>query len=378
MVELAQSGIERVVSYSDNLLDLSAFERRKIVFNIEIHNLQLLAKDVVDEFNKANYNSNHIITFYYHPQAEIIFELDYTRIRQVLHNLISNAIQYTDSGIIAVKVLPYRQGAQIIIEDEGVGIPEDELENIFKPFQESSRTRSQAQGCGLGLTVAREIILHHHGVIFAGNRSGTKGSKFTVQLPIRQPQGNFNKGFHSKNQVFGNPKPYNQPVEDIIKNTSAFSQKINTIDSLKDAEKHIRTHKSIMIIDDDQSFLDTVSLDIFAERYQPRPVLSPFEAISLIKDNPSFYSMIILDMNMPGKSCSDVLHEVNDIIRMYSIPVVVISGYEQPLEIRTLLYALGVKNFIIKPYSTHDIHNLINLHLRQSAMFPFNLSNSKI
>jgi signal transduction histidine kinase len=96
----------------------------------------------------------------------------------VLVNLISNSIKFSlENGTIIITLadeyLPEKGGIKAAllcsIEDEGVGIPDDELESIFEQFTQSSKTKSAAGGTGLGLSISRKIIEKHHGRIWAEN-----------------------------------------------------------------------------------------------------------------------------------------------------------------------------------------------------------------
>ncbi|SPR06645.1 sodium:proline symporter [Orientia tsutsugamushi str. Gilliam] len=363
MVTLANSGIERLVAYSNNLFDLSKFAQGQMIFDIELNNFQLMLKEIIAECNKVNVAEKHIISLNYVPQAETMFEFDHTRIKTVMLNLISNAIQYSQSGLILITVKPYRSGVEVSIEDEGVGIPENELEAIFVPFEESSRTKSKACGRGLGLTLAKEIILAHHGEIWAENRPNNRGSKFTFRLPLRQPEGGFNKAVYSKSEVFG--KIYKDRIAKLLK---GFGYECNSINSLNELENHIRVNKSILIVDDDQNFLDAISLDIYAEQYTPEPVNNAFEAVRLIKENPLQYSLVLLDMVMPEKSGEQVVQEIYTVTKMYGIPIIIISGYSQTYETKNLLYSMGVVAFIEKPYTYNDLRNVINHYLKQTII----------
>jgi light-regulated signal transduction histidine kinase (bacteriophytochrome) len=118
-----------------------------------------------------------------------IVQLDAPRMAQVMINLLSNAIKFTSGpGAITIGLDNARRGAdgeRLIVEiaDEGVGIPDDELADVFEKFVQSSRTKSGAGGTGLGLAICREIVQSHRGTIWAANRAGG-GASFFVDLPI--------------------------------------------------------------------------------------------------------------------------------------------------------------------------------------------------
>ncbi len=106
------------------------------------------------------------------------------RMRQVLRNVLANALRFAPQGsqieVQAVDAGP--DHVALAIRDHGPGIPPDELESIFEPFVQSSRTRSGAGGTGLGLTISRRIVVAHGGSITADEAQGG-GARFTIRLP---------------------------------------------------------------------------------------------------------------------------------------------------------------------------------------------------
>ncbi len=108
---------------------------------------------------------------------------DPNRLRQVVHNLFTNAIRYSNpGGQINVECQRLDSGLRLVFADEGPGIPENELETIFDRFVQSSRTKTGAGGVGLGLAICREILNAHGGRIHAQSRQPL-GAAFIVELP---------------------------------------------------------------------------------------------------------------------------------------------------------------------------------------------------
>ena len=121
---------------------------------------------------------------------------DAVRISQVLYNLLSNAIKFTPEGrtiTIATALLPHppvgsslaREAGPVFavtISDEGIGIPEDELETVFDQFVQSKKAKPGFGGTGLGLAICREIVCAHGGDIMARNNPGG-GASLTFTLP---------------------------------------------------------------------------------------------------------------------------------------------------------------------------------------------------
>jgi signal transduction histidine kinase len=111
-------------------------------------------------------------------------EADAGRIRQLLHNLIRNAIESlseTENGCVDIRLQEMELNAEhfveIIVEDNGPGIPEDMLENLFEPY-----ATSKPKGSGLGLAVVKRIVEEHDGMLYAENRS-EGGARIVVRLP---------------------------------------------------------------------------------------------------------------------------------------------------------------------------------------------------
>ena len=116
----------------------------------------------------------------------IALETDPQRLKQVLHNLVGNAVKFTERGSVTISVLPLAQGgAQIVVEDTGIGIPPSHLELIFEEFRQvdGSSTRSY-DGVGLGLAISRRFVSALGGDLEVSSIPG-EGSRFTVSLPAR-------------------------------------------------------------------------------------------------------------------------------------------------------------------------------------------------
>jgi hypothetical protein len=109
--------------------------------------------------------------------------VDAFRIRQVLRNVLVNALRFAPAGsTVEVSARDHGTGIEVHVRDHGPGIPSDELESIFEPFVQSSRTVAGAGSTGLGLAIARRIMQAHGGLIVAANADGG-GAEFRLYLP---------------------------------------------------------------------------------------------------------------------------------------------------------------------------------------------------
>jgi signal transduction histidine kinase len=183
---------QRLLRLINDLLDLSRVEAGKMQFNFAPVTLQSSIDQALAEVQSLLHAKNLQLQKKM-VSGDVSIQADRERMVQVLVNLLGNACKFTPEGkTITLSVAPatLQNGEEAItctIEDQGVGIPEDELESIFDKFTQSSKTKTGAGGTGLGLAISREIIKAHHGTMVANNRpEGGASVGFTLPV-IRQP-----------------------------------------------------------------------------------------------------------------------------------------------------------------------------------------------
>jgi len=174
-------GGEILLSLVDDLLDLTALDSGKIVFNYKPIQFDNLVEEVVNEFDILADSKG--VTIRVDVKNEIQnMDMDEKNIQQVVRNIISNAIKFTNSNSdVTIIIEQLDKAIQLRVYDQGKGIPENELKTIFDEFTQSTRTNTGAGGTGLGLAICREILEQHNGDIFAENNPNG-GAVFIVNL----------------------------------------------------------------------------------------------------------------------------------------------------------------------------------------------------
>jgi len=167
-------------------LTIEKFNKSSIGFNFTKVNLVETTQKVVKRF-KNTYLLNSNISLKLQTNIDsFIVDADELWYEQLLTNLLANAFNYSKEGIILVNIrskkIHNKEFLITSIADEGVGIPETELNSIFTPYNRSSRTDSNTQGTGLGLSICREIIQAHKGIITAVNNKKA-GSTIEFSIP---------------------------------------------------------------------------------------------------------------------------------------------------------------------------------------------------
>ncbi|NRA73417.1 MAG: HAMP domain-containing histidine kinase [Rickettsiales bacterium] len=177
---------KRFENYTSSILDLADLVQKRFKLNITPNvDLVKLSKAVIDEANSLiiDINKNLKIKLVKNTKSAIA-DCDEKRIQQVLINLLSNAVKYSDHGIIKVSIKTVKDKIAISVSDQGVGIPNNEKSKIFTPFFEGIRTKSPAEGRGLGLSIAQQIVILHKGYIKVENNE-PQGSMFTFLFPCK-------------------------------------------------------------------------------------------------------------------------------------------------------------------------------------------------
>jgi len=182
----------RLMALLNDLMDLSLMTSGKMSHQKEKYDLIWILKNTLVDM-KRHFEEKGIQLDFEKPDISTAVICDNIRIEQVFRNLLSNAIKFTPSGkrieirIEAADIVILEKrfaGVKIAFIDQGVGIPENELDTIFEKFSQSTRTKTGAGGTGLGLAICSEIIKHHGGVINAANNA-FGGATFSIILPYQ-------------------------------------------------------------------------------------------------------------------------------------------------------------------------------------------------
>lgn len=174
---------EILLELLNDLLDLAKHESGKMVYEVASFDMAQVVCDMIDEFSSL-IGERQIHVVYEPNDGPLNLFADLTRIKQVMRNLLSNAVKYSPRGG-TIEIMTMIEADRLIVQicDQGPGIPEDELDEIFEKFIQSKNTKKGAGGTGLGLAICREIIKAHQGRIYATNNK-VYGATFTFELPM--------------------------------------------------------------------------------------------------------------------------------------------------------------------------------------------------
>lgn len=184
ILKIAQRNSARLVRLVGDLNDVDRLNWQKLHLRYESCDVINLARECAELFQKRAQDRAVHLELVHDPI--VVMELDPDRIAQVLQNLIENALNHSGSNSeIVIEIRQSKSEVRISVADQGSGIPEEFLSEMFKPFSQADMNDSrQKEGSGLGLYICRSIIGLHGGTISASNRP-TGGAEFRITLPKR-------------------------------------------------------------------------------------------------------------------------------------------------------------------------------------------------
>ncbi|WP_336242785.1 sensor histidine kinase [Corallococcus exercitus] len=176
--------VDRLTRLIGDMLDVSRLQSGRFALTVAPLDLVALAREVVERIQSARPERQGLV-FLEAPAGVLVGRWDEQRLDQLLTNLVENALRYSQPGTpVVMRVLEEDGQVRVEVEDQGIGIPEESLSQLFTPFfRARNATEHYAGGLGLGLAICREIVERHGGRIQARSEGPGKGTCFTVWLP---------------------------------------------------------------------------------------------------------------------------------------------------------------------------------------------------
>jgi len=189
-VETIRFSSEALLTIINDILDFSKIEAGKLELEKQAFDLREAVENTLDLLATNAAEKGLDLAYMIDPQTPEAIIGDMTRLRQILINLLNNALKFTEQGSIRVESEQINEKVQIRIVDTGIGIPPDKLESIFEAFsQVDTSTTRKVGGTGLGLPISRRLAEMHGGWLWAESKGvAGEGSTFYLELPIGDPE----------------------------------------------------------------------------------------------------------------------------------------------------------------------------------------------
>jgi DNA-binding response OmpR family regulator len=262
---------------------------------------------------------------------------DQDRLIQVVINLISNAVKFTDSGSIAC--VAHLQGDELVVsvKDSGIGIAAADQGKVFEKFKQVGDTLTdKPKGTGLGLPICKEIVEYHGGRIWVESAPG-KGSTFLFTLPVTAKSA----------QLSLLPEKRSLDFESLVR------QLRETV-----AGQNGRS-KSVLVVDDDPNIRSLLQQELTEAGYGVRLAEDGRKALALVREETP--GLVILDVMMPDMNGFDVAAVLKNDPATMDIPIIILSIVED----KERGFRLGVDRYLTKPIDTQSLFHEVDSLLGQ-------------
>lgn len=323
LLQLANKNVKRLQRLINQILDIRKYDSGQLKLNLVNINLSESLREWVAPF--ANLAAHRHIKFHTDiPQKpEIVTAIDVEKCERILFNLLSNAFKFTpENGSISISLSADDMNATITVTDTGMGIPADELANIFNRFFKTDRINPN--GSGIGLALSKVFIDMHGGSIDVASNEGS-GSSFSVHLPLRVVD------------TSSDPQTAN------IHSQADISE----IEPLDDENFKVADDAKTILIIDDNKDICTLVKSILGDSYTVLAANSGAQGIRLA--HKLIPNLIICDVMMPGMDGYQVCKSLKGDSLTSHIPVLLLTACSQD-EQRVEGYDCGADAFMTKPF----------------------------
>lgn len=297
-----------LLSLVEEVLDLARIEAGRLSMSVERVDPTLVVRQVRDSLRPVA-EAAGVTLRAPAPTAGLGVVADRTRLRQVLINLVSNAIKYNRAGgEVLLEVRQTRDGVALAVHDTGVGIPEDRMAELFQPFSRLGRETTDVAGTGIGLAVSRRLAEAMNGRLECASVEG-QGSTFTLHLPLAHP---------AAAPVTASPIPLSQlPAATLL--------------YVEDNPSNIALMRHVV------TALGPIQLHVAETGH---------EGLALARDlRPD---VILLDINLPGLSGFELKARLDADPLTRGLPVLALSASAMPDDIKRGRVA-GFRDYLTKP-----------------------------
>ena len=331
MLQSVQSSGKALLALLNDILDLSKIEAGRMTIVPKPTSVVSVANEMKYLFNSNAEEKGVLLKLKKQQGFPEKLLLDEVRVKQVLFNLVGNAVKFTSQGQVTIALEFIKESENygtltMQVLDTGIGIPFDKQEDIFKPFlQQSAKANRSHEGTGLGLAITRRLIEKMNGSIRLKSIPG-EGSVFTVRIPEVQV-------LEKRAEM--------EPRQEVKSENIEFEK------------------STVLVVDDSPSNIQLLQLMLSNTELEFIDAESGEQALEMLKDR--LPDLIILDLVMPGMNGFETANQVKEQLRLQHIPIIAFTAYskgEYPKSAEKVF-----DGFLYKPVSQNDLFRVLQRHL---------------
>lgn len=344
------SSSERLLDYLNEILELTQIQDGVVPILSHLVSLKEIGKKCIEMFLPALEERHLSFAFDYDESLSGELLTDEFRIKRILINLLGNAIKFTSSGFVRLKI--YYDGEKeetneilvsLCVEDSGIGIPQNKQVIIFEKFERLSPSyEGKYEGSGLGLFTVKTLINELDGEIELKSQTG-KGSTFICRIPMRK----------SKKSEF-----------QLVKNSSLLEPvELNFVTAIatQNNSSSISNSKKILLVED-STMVQFAVISLFSEfDYIVDVASTGLEAVQLYQASNESYAFILMDIGLPDIDGYEVTKQIRMTKNGEQIPIIALTAHAVG-DVQEQCNTVGMNDAIQKPLTTDKALQLINVY----------------
>ncbi|MBQ7261830.1 MAG: response regulator [Lachnospiraceae bacterium] len=330
-----KSASNTLLSIINDILDLSRIESGRIEIVPVEYEISSVFNDIINMTMKKAQEKGLSYELKVDPLIPRVLYGDEIRIRQIMLNIINNAIKYTDDGGISICVsFDHIKGQlKIVVSDTGIGIRKEDIDRLYESFQrlEESRNRN-IEGTGLGLHITKQLVELMEGYIDVESEYG-KGTVFTAAV----------------SQKVVDPAPVGEYSENLIKSREQIRE-YNPI--------FVAPGAKVLIVDDNEMNLEVIAGLLMDTRIEISLASSGRECLQAMRESRTGFDMVFLDQMMPGMSGTETLRQIKEENLANNTPIIALTA-DAILGARDIYIREGFTDYLSKPVMYEDLERLL-------------------
>jgi signal transduction histidine kinase/CheY-like chemotaxis protein len=319
--KLIEDNANYLIGLIGDVLDLSKIEAGKVELNFHTVDVVPLFRGIIDTANGLVKGKSVQIRAVYPNEIPVVWA-DERRLRQILLNLVSNAVKFTNTGSIVIRAVVDGKYLKISVIDGGTGISEEALQTIFDRFEQArQKDELRHQGTGLGLDISKHLAQMHGGDLTAESKLGV-GSTFTLTLLLATEK----------------------QIETVQKTLSSSNTQIFSGDSIDYNTLHV-----VVVGQGDANIRDQLRESLEQEGFAVVDTYDGNEIMDLVTGLEP--SLVILDENLQHRNGLEVVRDLREETTTYHIPLLFLTQRENSPSAKEF----AIENILIKPFNIDDV-----------------------
>jgi len=357
----------RLSNLVNDILDFSKLKHKNIFLQIKPLEIKVLT-DIVVTLSRPLIGSKDIQLINNIKEAPPV-DADENRVQQILHNLISNALKFTDKGTVEISATIEHDYLITTVSDTGIGILPEKLSIVFNPFEQVDGSIAREYGgTGLGLSITKQLVELHGGEIYIQSTPKC-GTTVSFTLPIsKAEQAILSADVAAMLNRVREVQPIVLSYANEVQPTEILIENDDDDEFLKANETKNKGHESfhILIVDDDPINLQVLENQLRIENYAITRAKNGQEALEAINSGIPF-ALILLDIMMPKMSGFEVCVIIRQTYPANQLPIIMLTAKNQVSDLMEGMQA-GANDYLTKPFSKGELITRIKTHIQLSRV----------